>query len=222
VPIFSNGSKNILFIHIPKSAGSSIERIGTKLGWVESFSVRGKHIKDLSFYKSTLQHLHAEPLQKIFDLDKFDVVFAVVRHPFYRLKSEYYWQKSQKITNLNVDEWVADTFERYASNSYIYDNHIRPQVDFIPEIKGVKVFKLEENGVKKAQNIFLKYSPQKSKLESIKKKIISKIILDKKDKHSLKSVEIEADFEKKYDKIFDFYLKDFNAFYKEERDIVKD
>lgn len=212
MPVFSNSNKNILFIHIPKTAGSSIEKIGKDLGWVESFSVRGRSLNDLKFYKSTPQHLHAKPLELIFNLDQFDSIFTVVRNPFNRLKSEYYWQYSQKITDLDVDEWVPATLDQYLYNAHIYDNHIRPQVEFLPKSKKVEVLKLEEGGVELAKNIFLSLSPEVPTLGLWKSKFLSKSIPKVHIKRSAKDPSIEDKFKKHYNMIFNFYEKDFNSF----------
>ena len=210
MPIFSKDNKNILFIHVPKSAGSSIEKIGSDLGWSESFSVRGKALKDLEYYKASLQHLHAESLELLLNLDKFDSIFTVVRNPFSRFKSEYYWQRSQRITNLDVDEWISDTLEKYSKDHYIYDNHIRPQVEFLPDHDNLKVFKLEESGVERAKDIFLSFSSGGGK--SWKKLFFSKSIPYRQEKRSVKDPDIEVKFLDFYKEIVDFYEEDFLAF----------
>ncbi|MGX9365641.1 sulfotransferase family 2 domain-containing protein [Desulfoplanes sp. PS50] len=212
MPVFSKNNKNILFIHIPKSAGSSIEQFGVDSGWIESFSVQGKSLRELKFYKCTPQHLHNEPLQYIFNLHEFDSIFTVVRNPFSRLKSEYYWQYSKKITALDVDEWVAHTFDQYEHNSYCHDNHIRPQVEFIPTCKKVEIFKLEEGGVQKAENVFLRLSEKSSKFTSWKNRYFSKPIQSTHKKASIKDTRIESTFNKHYNRIIEFYRKDFDYF----------
>lgn len=212
MPIFSKNNKTILFIHIPKSAGSSIERIGRETGWIESFSIKGKALKEVSYCKATFQHLHADVLSVLFDFEAFDSIFTVVRNPFSRFKSEYYWQRSQGITNLEVDEWVNETFNKYSNNPYIYDNHIRPQVEFVPDYKKVEVFKLEEEGVQKAQDIFQRLSPEVSKYNSWKKKFRSNLTKYKHEKRSVKNLDVEAKFQDHYEKIANFYKADFVAF----------
>ncbi|GAA3715408.1 hypothetical protein GCM10022421_23740 [Oceanisphaera sediminis] len=219
MPIFTKNEKNILFIHIPKSAGSSIERIGNDLGWRESFSIRGKPLSELSVYRSSFQHLHAQPLSEILNLDAFDSIFTVVRNPFIRFKSEYYWQRRQHLTSLGVDEWVEEMFSSYYKNSYIYDNHIRPQIEFIPKNQNVNVFKLEGNATSKARDLFLSFRhPNKKEVlpfgffpESNENEIPPSLF-DRHEKKSTKDNVIEASFEKHYDNIVRFYKDDFFAF----------
>lgn len=213
MPIFSRENKNILFLHIPKSAGSSVEMIARDLGWTESFSNRGKSLMELSHYKSSLQHLHAYPLENIFNLNEFDAIFTIVREPFSRLKSEYYWQKSQGITNLNVDDWIRDTFEKYRENNYIYDNHIRPQVDFIPSQTSLSIFKLEQEGVRKSKELMMSLNYEygfKAPLSYKVNSILSFFSFSMKEqKKSTKDPVVENRFDFYYDEIFDFYKKDY-------------
>lgn len=212
MPIFSKDNKTILFLHIPKAAGSSVENIGSSLGWRESFSIRGKTLEDLKYFKASLQHLHAEPLEILLNFDEFDSIFTVVRNPFARFKSEYYWQRAQRITDLGVDEWIAETFEKYCHNSYIYDNHIRPQVEFLPDSKKLQVFKLEEGGVEEARKIFLNFSHQPGKIRSLLRRVTAHLAKEKQGKRSMKNPEIETKFAGYYDRIVEFYQKDYRAF----------
>ncbi|WP_280564786.1 sulfotransferase family 2 domain-containing protein [Chromohalobacter sp. 48-RD10] len=212
MPIFSKENKNVLFIHIPKSAGSTIEKIGADLGWSESFSVRGRSLEEIRFYKASLQHLHAKPLECLLDLEGFDSVFTIVRNPFSRLKSEYYWQLSQGITSLSVDDWVYDVFKRYSKNNYVYDNHIRPQVEFVPASVQAQVFKLEESAIESARSIFLSHSAGARGIKSRAKKLTSVFSLGAREKQSVKDPEVEARFKLHYERIVEFYKKDYSEF----------
>lgn len=208
MPIFKRENKVVLFIHIPKAAGSSIEKIAVNSGWTESFSIRGKSLNDISYFKASPQHLHAEVLNALFYLNDFCSVFTVVRNPFDRFKSEYYWQLSQGITSDTVEEWIKNTFKGYSENPYIYDNHIRPQIEFIQNIENIEIFKLEEYGIKKAQMIF------ENKTSSIKlKSRIKRIFLRPyHEKRSIKDPVIETKFRQNYEKIVEFYYSDYERF----------
>lgn len=212
MPIFSNANKNILFIHIPKCGGSSIERIARSLGWAESLSIRGKSRLEIQYFKSSLQHLHAEPLQLLLNLEVFDKIFTVVRNPFSRIKSEYYWQRSNRTTELDVDEWLHKTFEAYAKDPHVYDNHIRPQIEFIPhnDNVNVKIFKLEEGGIDSAKQLLLDGVPTKSAFTSLKEGLARRKIPN--EKRSVKDSIIEKKFEKHYQSIVDFYMVDYSSF----------
>jgi hypothetical protein len=156
MPVFTRNNDSVLYIHIPKSGGSSIEHIASQCGWEESFSVRGKPLNKIKFYKASPQHFHESLLSDIFNFNEFNVVFTVVRNPFQRIKSEYYWQKSQGITASSPTEWIARVFNEYSDDKYIYDNHIRPQVEFIPKGSNSKVFRLEDGAMDEVKSIFMK------------------------------------------------------------------
>ena len=88
----------ILFIHIPKCGGSSISRIFQKNNWDVSFFFKDKSLSEIQYLKSSSQHYHGEIIKNIFDISKFNKTFTIVRNPFNRLKSEYYWQLNKKIS----------------------------------------------------------------------------------------------------------------------------
>lgn len=151
MPVFLKGKKSCLFIHIPKAGGSSVEAAARFLGWREYLSVRGVNASCLSMFKSSPQHFHAEVLSSFLDFDRFDLVFSICRDPFSRFKSEYYWQLAQGLTDLPPDEWAVMALDSVRRDSWVFDNHLRPQSDFIPVGPKVVLFKLEEDGVRKAR-----------------------------------------------------------------------
>lgn len=208
MPVFLKGERSVLFIHIPKSAGSSIEQVGYCNGWNETFSMRGRELKDLGFFKSTPQHLHLSVLREIFDLDAFDNVFTVVRNPFSRIKSEYYWQRAQGLTGVAPDYWLQDTFSRYMENNYLYDNHIRPQVEFLPDTNNSDIFKLEEAGVKSAGDIFNSYGHG---VESSFRRVWGHFFAHRVSKKSTLDPSIESAFKRQEELIYKFYEEDFKV-----------
>ena len=139
MPIFTKDSRKILFVHIPKTGGTSVESHFTKNGWKMDLwsSTRngGKSPSD--------QHLLYEDLKaRITDVDDI-YSFTVVRNPVRRLISEWRWQRWQL---KNVKDSLAEFIQRVAdslTNDKIYwDNHWRPQIDFIdPAIN--RICKLE-------------------------------------------------------------------------------
>lgn len=207
MPVFTRDSDSVLYIHIPKSGGSSIEHEASKNGWEESFSVRGKSLNEIKHYRSSPQHFHERLLSEIFDFNEFDLVFTVVRNPFQRLKSEYYWQKAQGITSKAPTVWIARVIEEYSANKYIYDNHIRPQIEFIPKSSNSKVFKLEDGAMEDVNSIFFRGNRRGALsdfLDSFRNKNIAK--------KSKKEVEVEREFNANKEIIFEFYKADFETF----------
>lgn len=142
MPIFRIGQKNILFLHIPKAGGTSIE------AWLsaqssESFRLRRKN----SFFPCVPQHFHGEIISLLFSPDFFDYSFCVTRNPYDRLLSEYNYRMSHRkrldrlFPTPNFCTWVRRTFWRYRQDPFVYSNHIRPQSEFM--IQGTEFFHLE-------------------------------------------------------------------------------
>ena len=126
MPFIEYNKKKVLFVHIPKTGGSSTER------WLESIAkLRCKTSEIPAFIKCTPQHLTLSELQELFGESYFDYTFSIVRHPYTRLESEYRWRFFTRQTALSFSAWSTAALETYRSNSWYYDNHFRPQVEFL-------------------------------------------------------------------------------------------
>ena len=79
-----------------------------------------------------------------------DTVFAVVRDPATRLQSEYRWQRSARrgtrlgraLARLPFSLWLRLMLAMAARHPHAFDNHLRPQADFIPYT--ARIFRLED------------------------------------------------------------------------------
>ena len=136
MPVFRKQGKAILFIHVPKTGGSAIERVFRDDGWSIDFldgKVGAGTLNNLR--RCTPQHMHARPLRQTFVLRRFDEIFLIVRDPVARLRSEYVWRhrKQDRIDPraAAVDAWTLRTFASYRRNNFLFDNHVRPQSDFV-------------------------------------------------------------------------------------------
>ncbi|NVJ64559.1 MAG: sulfotransferase family 2 domain-containing protein [Flavobacteriaceae bacterium] len=197
--------KAILFVHIPKCGGSSFERQMNQRGWREYFSVRGISADKLSYLKCSPQHLHAELLLTLVNPVEFDDIVTLVREPLARLRSEYTWQLFQGITTMKPKDWIEHVFDSYAANNFMYDNHIRPQCEFL--IKGSRLFKLEEQGVDKAVSLV-------AGTKVLGRKNLLRQLLFKSNKIAKATSKSEAvihAFESKKNQIYEFYEKDYEA-----------
>ena len=128
MPLFTKDSQRILFVHIPKTGGTSVESHFAANGWEMELwsSVRndGKSPSD--------QHLLYEDLKtKIADIDDI-YSFTVVRNPIRRIISEWRWQRWQlKRVKDSLSEFIRRVADSLASDKVYWDNHWRPQIDFI-------------------------------------------------------------------------------------------
>lgn len=137
--------KSLLFIHIPKTGGTSVEVFFEKLGCNTFLSPKE--------YRSFRKHLKIAPahydinfISEIFDLNSI-YSFTIVRNPLDRIFSIYNWVKDK---STNTDDFKKMSFDNFIDYSFniksdedpIFYNMIKPQSDFISN-KLDKIFKLE-------------------------------------------------------------------------------
>ncbi len=128
MPLVVIGEKRVLFVHIPKTGGTTIEKYLSSHGQLSLKSTsREEHMG------CRLQHLHAEPLKQICDPQQINWSFMVIRHPVARILSEYryrmrkgHWLRDR----VSFSTWLSYSFGRYRFDSYYRDNHFRPQYEF--------------------------------------------------------------------------------------------
>ncbi len=143
MPIYScrRKNKNILFLHVPKCGGGSVEKFFRDNGFIEELRCIDHRLRS---YRCSPQHWHAELLAPLINVDSFDYIFSVVRNPIHRLVSEYKWKVAHPWASAGIDDWYIRCRDAYKENQYIFDNHFRPQVEFL--LPSAKVFLLE-NGL---------------------------------------------------------------------------
>jgi hypothetical protein len=131
-------TEKVAFIHIPKTAGTSIEA-ALKLQKGEDYFIgRGK-------FEVHMQHLYLSELEQATDLEEFKI-FAVIRNPFDRLVSTYHYHKAEK----NYTSWLFEDFVNHAlkkeNRRSFFDGHLEPQVNYVKSFKGhhCKIFRFEE------------------------------------------------------------------------------
>ncbi len=138
MPLYRIDDKIVHFIHIPKTAGSSTSQVLRRLSSSWAFA----HRSNLGFANCTPQHMHAA-IHSVFLPEEFcDYSFAITRHPIERIKSEYLMRSTGPAAKMSFDSFVSDAFRRYRSNPYLYDNHIRPQAEFVT--MNTNVFAIED------------------------------------------------------------------------------
>lgn len=159
-------SKNVLFIHIPKTGGTVIEDEIKKHCSQTLYSGYRNHVLDFPFNKISLQH---QFYQTIYDNRvKLNVdfenlkVFTVVRNPYDRLISDLFWNKM--ISNETSSEQVYNVIKNNYLNNKKLDNHNVPQYKYITDANcnifpNIKVFRTEMlNSTNEELNSFLGFS----------------------------------------------------------------
>ncbi|MBF9045968.1 sulfotransferase family 2 domain-containing protein [Rhodobacterales bacterium LSUCC0031] len=143
MPVFQKDGKRILFVHVPKAGGTTVEQFFLANGWSMSLFDSGEEENTLNpVRKCSPQHWHFETLQSIFRLANFKFVFCIVRHPMTRIISEYRWRRQHFGLEKSFDEWVDFALKSYSNDNFSLDNHIRPQFHFVGP--GMQIFKLED------------------------------------------------------------------------------
>jgi hypothetical protein len=141
VPFFYNNKNSVLYIHIPKTGGSSIEEF-----FSSNYSTILFDINKVKSLPTSPQHFDRNILKSLFRETENIDSFTIVRHPIERLISEYkfrqFGDKKGVLFDISFDVFVDAVFKYYKFNSFCLDNHIRPQSEFI--LEKTKIHKFED------------------------------------------------------------------------------
>ncbi|MEO9683806.1 MULTISPECIES: sulfotransferase family 2 domain-containing protein [Rhodobacterales] len=142
MPLIDWNGKRILYIHVPKTGGTSIET------WLSTLAPLQLHtIGQPTALRCTPQHLQYKEITALLAAGSFDYAFMSVRNPFARLASEYrmraqaqqegFWGAVQKFPY-----WLETSLNKVKRDPFVLDNHMRPQWEFTGN--DVEVFRLED------------------------------------------------------------------------------
>ncbi|MDY6925338.1 MAG: hypothetical protein SWI22_15420 [Pseudomonadota bacterium] len=156
MPSLTLPGRLIWFAHCPKAGGTSVEQLMVATwgeavghlhwGWDLWWRRGGWRLADPP---NSPQHLTWEDARARLPRPP-DAVFAVVRDPAARMASEHRWQRRGRratkmgriLAFLPFPLWSRLMLAVAARHPHAFDNHFRPQSDFVPE--GARVFRLEE------------------------------------------------------------------------------
>lgn len=146
MPIARIGSKLVYFAHVPKCAGSAVERYLEQRFGPLAFRNSSFHAvpKRRRWSKSSPQHIPLEALKRLFPMSYFATSFAIVRHPVDRLASVFLFQREierRVDANETFESWLNDLRKYRGRSPFAFDNPIRPMGDSIPD--GSRIFQLE-------------------------------------------------------------------------------
>ena len=149
----------IAFIHIPKTGGSSIAAaLKHNVGAMRHDRTGSPFVCD--------EHWTYERLrQAVPRLDTY-FSFAIVRNPWDRMFSEWKWRRSNRLCNVDFKVFAVRAIRQCRNDIEQWDNHWRPQVDFLNEnINFIGRFERFDSDVKKAFSMFgkpIKKLPRKN------------------------------------------------------------
>ena len=138
MPLFRYKDRVALFVHIPKTGGSSIETGLRELGVKRALHYH----RSVGYSKCNPQHAHAEIYAKWISSDFYDFAFAVCRNPYARIASEYRMRVTNKGGATPFAPWLQEAADRFSQNRYTLDNHLRPQTEFL--LPGLTLFRFED------------------------------------------------------------------------------
>lgn len=138
MPIFRVKGKNIFFFHVPKCAGSSVERSLINSGLKLSF--HDVHFRN-KWQSISPQHICKSHYHSLFQNDFFDYSFSIVRNPVSRFISAFAYNRKKIGMFRDINSILRELSFREDFSAKKYDNHFTPAVRLIPD--HVKVFKLE-------------------------------------------------------------------------------
>jgi hypothetical protein len=145
VPVFIKADKRILFVHVPKAGGTTIERLFKRRGYEVHLRTTRKSGGDLfPLLRCSPQHYHAALLTELVEVEAFDLVFMMVREPLARFRSEYAMRRRSDLRTdaATVERWAHRALAGRETDPYVWDNHLRPQSEFL--LPGARVFRLED------------------------------------------------------------------------------
>lgn len=174
MPYIETSDENILYIHIPKTGGSSIEEYLTKKYSTELI-LRGyldeKLKKKYRIYDHTsLQHLTYENLYKMrkdfnidFESSKLKII-ASVRNPYDRILSDMFY--NALISPNSNPEGVFEAMKLYISKD-CYDAHNHPQYTFVTKngklVENIIIMKQENLSEDMKKNGYTDFNVWKNK-----------------------------------------------------------
>lgn len=142
MPLFRNFDKQILYIHIPKTGGTSIENL---FNYKLNFS---KYHLPRYLTEHQLQHLSLDYIYRydLLDLEEIDFIFTIVRNPYTRIISEYYWSQYNK--KMTFTKFLIYVKRILCTNNTSDDDYIHytKQSKFIKSSTSIpiKIFKFEQ------------------------------------------------------------------------------
>jgi hypothetical protein len=164
MPYFKNKDINLLFIHIPKTGGSSLEYYLSQKykipldndslsGFLKNDNVEINNLKEKHQIKSSMQHFTYQNIvdltnERIINIDFENnlKIMSIVRNPYTRIVSDLF---SSYLIDINTSK---EEVYHILSNNYIhsdkYDNHNLTQFSFLMDEKGkllenITIFKTE-------------------------------------------------------------------------------
>jgi hypothetical protein len=143
MPICS--SRKLAFVHIPKTAGSSVTKL-LGMDTKEHFFEVNYHAYEFEGVSYAPQHLTPRWLKELVPAFDSYTTFCFTRHPYAKAVSEYYWLRKE-ISQRKVRVFIEPLFRRWIRRELaLMDmDHKLPQAHYVEGCQ--HVFRYEDLGV---------------------------------------------------------------------------
>ena len=134
MPVYRINSALVLFVHIPKCGGTSLEAMirAHPAFEAEVMYEMGPENLFLAVGRCSPQHWHGQLLRKLLRLDRFDLIFTVMRDPLGRIVSEHAMRCGRDpATNPDISRWYDAARQCFQEDPFYLDNHLRPAKAFL-------------------------------------------------------------------------------------------
>ena len=134
MPIYRLNGASLLFVHVPKCGGTSLEGMLNAHPALEQAALyeMGRDNLVLQVSRCSPQHWHGPLLQQLLRLETFALSFTVIRDPVERLLSEFSMQRGKVLeTTTDFGIWYQQMQRERRVNPFHADNHLRPAREFL-------------------------------------------------------------------------------------------
>ena len=147
MPIFRIDNRIVLFAHVPKSGGTTVNHrlreANHALAFFDgTFWTSGKQ----RWFRSSPQHITNADRDLLFTADFYDYSFAVVRDPIQRFLSAFNHNRGRIGYWVSLPRFLSRMERRVAARDdyfgYQFDNHFVPAARIVPP--DARVFRLED------------------------------------------------------------------------------
>jgi hypothetical protein len=147
MPICRAAGKLIHFAHVPKCAGTAVEKyLEARFGALGMIDRRfGARSPAEAWSLSPPQHMPEAVRRDLLPDSLFDAQFAIVRHPAARLRSVFLFQREIERAlppRMGFVPWLKTLPRTLALDPYALHGHLRPMVETVPE--PAQLFRLED------------------------------------------------------------------------------
>ena len=137
----------LYFAHVPKCAGTAVERyLETRFGLLgmrdPGFGLRAPAE---AWSLTPPQHMPEAVRRELLPDALFDGMFATVRHPVMRLRSAFVFQRDVEQAlpaNMPFHRWINTLPRSLALGPYTLHGHLRPMVEYVPD--AATIFRVED------------------------------------------------------------------------------